>query len=97
MQLVLQALIDLEATDKIGAARHEPQTAAYRWSDAIQRQPWTAAIVGPLVLMLLAARGAWARPGGPHAWRCHEEPGDENGQGQGDAHEEGRDLQAQAD
>jgi putative drug exporter of the RND superfamily len=37
------------------APKPREQTAAYRWSHAIQRQPWTAAIVGALVLMLLAA------------------------------------------
>ncbi|HEX2184315.1 MAG TPA: MMPL family transporter, partial [Chloroflexota bacterium] len=37
------------------APKPREQTAAYRWSHVIQRQPWTAAIVGALVLMLLAA------------------------------------------
>jgi uncharacterized membrane protein YdfJ with MMPL/SSD domain len=31
------------------------QTAAARWSRAIQRRPWTAAVVGALVLLALAA------------------------------------------
>ncbi|HWC10259.1 MAG TPA: MMPL family transporter [Acidimicrobiales bacterium] len=37
------------------APKPREQTAAYRWSHAIQRQPWTAAIVGAVVLMVLAA------------------------------------------
>jgi putative drug exporter of the RND superfamily len=31
------------------------ETPAYRWSHAIQRRPWAAAIVGAVVLMILAA------------------------------------------
>jgi putative drug exporter of the RND superfamily len=39
--------------------KHRPpkpirQTAAYRWSRVIQRRPWTAAIAGTVVLLLLA-------------------------------------------
>jgi RND superfamily putative drug exporter len=30
------------------------ETAAYRWSQVIQHRPWTAAIVGALILLLLA-------------------------------------------
>jgi RND superfamily putative drug exporter len=43
------------------------QTAAARWSRAIQRRPWTAAVVGALVLLALAAPASGLTLGFPDA------------------------------
>jgi RND superfamily putative drug exporter len=43
------------------------QTPAARWSRAVQRRPWTAAIAGALVLLALAAPATGLKLGFPDA------------------------------
>ena len=49
------------------AARPEAESLAARWSHAVQRRPWTAAIIATVVLLALAAPALGMRLGFPDA------------------------------
>ena len=55
------------------AAQARDQTTAYRWSRIIQRRPWASALVGVLVLVLLALPTLSLRLGFSDESNCAEE------------------------
>jgi putative drug exporter of the RND superfamily len=52
---------------KVPGLRTNPRPLAARWSRAVQRRPWTAAIAGTAILLLLAAPATGLRLGFPDA------------------------------
>ncbi len=52
---------------RVPVRRSRTSTAAARWSRGVQRRPWTAAVAGALVLLVLAAPATSLRIGFPDA------------------------------